>query len=122
MIGPKKTPSELNDCARLSRLVASSYQALSPIKAAVLPLVKKDGMPEVAREIYKTLKPHMTVFYDEKSAVGRRYRRQDEVGTPFCVTVDSQTLADNTVTIRDRDTAQQERVGCIFANQVVPSG
>ena len=58
----------------------------------MFPLVKKDGMPEVAREIYKTLKPHMTVFYDEKGAVGRRYRRQDEVGTPFCITVDGQTL------------------------------
>ena len=57
-------------------------------------------MPEIAREIYKTLKPQMTVFYDEKSAVGRRYRRQDEVGTPFCITVDSQTLQDGTVTIR----------------------
>ena len=80
------------------------HPRLAPIKAAVFPLVKKDGMPEVAREIYKTLKPHMTVFYDEKSAVGRRYRRQDEVGTPFCITVDGQTLQDGTVTIRDRDT------------------
>ena len=76
----------------------------------MFPLVKKDGMPEVAREIYKTLKPHMTVFYDEKGAVGRRYRRQDEVGTPFCITVDGQTLQDGTVTIRDRDTLRQWRV------------
>ena len=67
-------------------------------------------MPEVAREIYATLKPHMNVFYDEKGAVGRRYRRQDEVGTPFCITVDGQTLADGTVTIRDRDTLEQWRV------------
>jgi len=76
----------------------------------VFPLVKKDGMPEIAREIYKTLKPHLAVFYDEKSAVGRRYRRQDEVGTPFCITVDSQTLQDGTVTIRDRDTLRQWRI------------
>ena len=68
------------------------HPRLAPIKAAVFPLVKKDGMPEVAQEIYETLKPHFTVFYDEKGAVGRRYRRQDEVGTPFCITVDGQTL------------------------------
>ncbi|MCD4727001.1 MAG: glycine--tRNA ligase [Pirellulales bacterium] len=92
------------------RMFLKLHPRLAPIKAAVFPLVKKDGMPEVAREIYKTLKPHFPVFYDEKSAVGRRYRRQDEVGTPFCVTVDSQTLQDGTVTIRDRDTLRQWRV------------
>ena len=92
------------------RLFMKLHPRLAPIKAAVFPLVKKDGMPEVAREIYKTLKPHFSVFYDEKSAVGRRYRRQDEVGTPFCITVDSQTLQDGTVTIRDRDTLRQWRV------------
>ena len=86
------------------RVFLKLHPRLAPIKAAVFPLVKKDGMPEVAREIYKTLKPQMPVFYDEKGAVGRRYRRQDEVGTPFCITVDSQTLEDGTVTIRDRDT------------------
>ena len=87
------------------------HPRLAPIKAAVFPLVKKDGMPEVAREIYGQLKPHLNVFYDEKGAVGRRYRRQDEIGTPFCITVDGQTLADGTVTIRDRDTLRQWRVG-----------
>ncbi len=92
------------------RVFLKLHPRLAPIKAAVFPLVRKDGMPEVAREIYKTLKPHLTVFYDEKSAVGRRYRRQDEVGTPFCITVDGQTLQDGTVTIRDRDTLQQWRV------------
>ena len=92
------------------RVFLKLHPRLAPIKAAVFPLVKKDGMPEVAREIYKTLKPHLTVFYDEKGAVGRRYRRQDEVGTPFCITVDSQTLQDGTVTIRDRDTLRQWRV------------
>ena len=74
------------------RVFLKLHPRLAPIKAAVFPLVKKDGMPEVAREIYKTLKPQMPAFYDEKGAVGRRYRRQDEVGTPFCITVDSQTL------------------------------
>jgi glycyl-tRNA synthetase len=72
--------------------------------------VKKDGMPEVAQRIYRQLKPHMTVFYDEKGAVGRRYARQDEAGTPFCITVDGQTLQDDTVTIRHRDTLEQWRV------------
>jgi len=92
------------------RVFLRLHPRLAPIKAAVFPLVKKDGMPEIAREIYKTLKPSMPVFYDEKSAVGRRYRRQDEIGTPFCITVDGQTLTDGTVTIRDRDTLRQWRV------------
>ncbi|MBQ2850530.1 MAG: glycine--tRNA ligase, partial [Thermoguttaceae bacterium] len=78
--------------------------------AAVFPLVKKDGMPEVASEIYGELKKKMSVQYDEKGAVGRRYRRQDEIGTPFCITVDGQTLQDGTVTLRNRDTLEQTRV------------
>ncbi len=86
------------------------HPRLAPIKAAVLPLVKKDGMPEVAIELYKELKPHMTCMYDEKSSVGRRYARQDEAGTPWCLTVDGQTLKDKTVTLRDRDSLSQERV------------
>jgi glycyl-tRNA synthetase len=92
------------------RLFLRLHPRLAPIKAAVFPLVKKDGMPEVAKAIYASLKPHCNVFYDEKGAVGRRYRRQDEVGTPFCITVDGQTLSDGTVTIRDRDTLRQWRV------------
>jgi glycyl-tRNA synthetase len=92
------------------RVVLKLHPRLAPIKAAIFPLVKKDGMPEIAKEIYKTLKPHMTVFYDEKSAVGRRYRRQDEIGTPYCITIDSQTLQDGTVTLRDRDSLQQWRL------------
>jgi len=92
------------------RVLLRFHPRLAPIKAAVFPLVKKDGMPEVAKEIYRDLKPHFNVFYDEKGAVGRRYRRQDEVGTPFCITVDGQTMADGTVTIRDRDTLKQWRV------------
>jgi glycyl-tRNA synthetase len=86
------------------------HPRLAPIKAAVFPLVKKDGMPEVAQEIYGALKKHMNVFYDEKGAVGRRYRRQDEAGTPYCITVDGQSLQDRTVTLRDRDSLEQQRV------------
>jgi glycyl-tRNA synthetase len=93
-----------------TRTVLKLHPRLAPIKAAVFPLVKKDGMPEVAQEIYAALKLHGSVFYDEKGAVGRRYRRQDEAGTPYCITVDGQTLTDRTVTIRDRDSLKQWRV------------
>ena len=103
-----EAPDENGQCKK--RVVMRFHPRLAPIKAAVFPLVKKDGMPEIAQEIYRDLKPHFTVFYDEKGAVGRRYRRQDEAGTPFCITVDGQTLQDGTVTIRDRDTLQQWRV------------
>lgn len=96
--------------AMQTRVVMKLHPRLAPIKAAVFPLVKKDGMPDIAKEIYRALKPHFPVFYDEKSAVGRRYRRQDEAGTPYCITVDGQTLQDRTVTFRDRDTLQQWRV------------
>jgi glycyl-tRNA synthetase len=92
------------------RVFMKFHPRLAPIKVAVFPLVKKDGMPEVAKEIYRAVKPRMTAFYDEKGAVGRRYRRQDEIGTPFCITVDGQTMTDGTVTIRDRDTLDQWRV------------
>ncbi len=92
------------------RVVMKFHPRLAPIKAAVFPLVKRDGMPDIARDIYRELKRHWNVFYDERGSVGRRYRRQDESGTPFCVTVDSQTLSDQTVTLRDRDTTRQERV------------
>ena len=93
-----------------TRVVMKFHPRLAPVKAAVFPLVKKDGMPEVAREIYRALKLEYNVFYDEKGAVGRRYRRQDEAGTPYCITVDGQTMSDGTVTIRDRDSLQQARV------------
>lgn len=92
------------------RTVMRLHPRLAPIKAAVFPLVKKDGMPEVAQQIYRQLKSHFHVFYDEKGAVGRRYRRQDEAGTPYCITVDGQSLEDGTVTIRDRDTLKQQRL------------
>jgi glycyl-tRNA synthetase len=93
-----------------TRTVMRFHPRLAPIKAAVFPLVKKDGLPEVAKEIYGELKKHVTAFYDEKGAVGRRYRRQDEAGTPYCITVDGQSLTDKTVTIRHRDTLEQTRV------------
>ncbi len=93
-----------------TRVVMKFHPRLAPIKVAVFPLVKKEGMPEIAHKLYKDLKRHMTAFYDDKGAVGRRYRRQDEVGTPYCVTVDGDTLSDGTVTIRDRDTLEQVRV------------
>jgi glycyl-tRNA synthetase len=93
------------------RVVMKFHPKLAPIKAAVFPLVNRDGMPEVARAIETSLRPFLRVFYDDSGAVGRRYRRQDEVGTPFCITVDSQTLQDQSVTVRHRDSMQQERVG-----------
>jgi len=92
------------------RTVLRFHPRLAPIKVAVFPLVKKDGMPEKARAIYEACRKNLSAFYDEKGAVGRRYRRQDEAGTPFCVTVDGQTMEDGTVTIRDRDSMKQERI------------
>ncbi len=92
------------------RTVLRLHPRLAPVKVAVFPLVKKDGMPERARAIYEDIRREMAAFYDEKGAVGRRYRRQDEAGTPFCVTVDGQTMEDGTVTIRDRDTLAQDRI------------
>jgi glycyl-tRNA synthetase len=93
-----------------TRTVLRLPAVLAPFKAAVLPLVKKDGLPEIARTIVEDLKWDFNVDYDEKDAVGRRYRRQDANGTPFCITVDHDTLEDNTVTIRYRDTMEQKRV------------
>ena len=93
-----------------TRTVLKLPAVLAPTKAAVFPLVKKDGLPEIAKEIINDLKWDFNVLYDEKDAVGRRYRRQDANGTPFCITVDHQTLEDRTVTIRHRDTMEQERV------------
>ena len=92
------------------RVYLKLHPRLAPIKAAVLPLVRKDGMPEIAKELYAELKRKFAVQYDEKAAIGRRYRRQDEIGTPFCITIDGQTIQDDTVTLRDRDTLEQTRV------------
>jgi glycyl-tRNA synthetase len=93
-----------------TRTVMKFHPRLAPIKAAILPLVNKESMPEIAHRLYRELKADFNVFYDDKGAVGRRYRRQDEAGTPYCITVDGQTLQDQTVTIRDRDTLKQERI------------
>lgn len=92
------------------RVVLKLPAALAPYKVAVLPLLKKDGLPEKAREIIDSLKFDFNCQYDEKDAIGKRYRRQDAIGTPYCITVDHQTLEDNTVTLRDRDTSKQERI------------
>ena len=93
-----------------SRVVLHLPAALAPVKLAVFPLTKKDGLPDKAREIIDDLKFHFNCQYEEKDQIGKRYRRQDAIGTPFCVTVDNQTLEDNTVTLRYRDSMQQERV------------
>ena len=93
-----------------SRVVLKLPAALAPVKLAVLPLVKKDGLPEKAREIVNELKFHFNTHYDEKDSIGKRYRRQDAIGTPYCVTVDHDTLQDGCVTLRDRDTMEQQRV------------
>ena len=92
------------------RTIFAFNERLSPIQVAVFPLVNKEGMPELAQRIYQILKPHFKVFYDESGSIGRRYRRQDEIGTPFCITVDGQTMKDDTVTIRERDSMKQSRV------------
>jgi glycyl-tRNA synthetase len=93
-----------------SRVVLKIPPKLAPIKMAVLPLTKKDGLPAIAREIMDTCKPHFRCFYEEKDAIGKRYRRMDAIGTPFCITIDHQTIEDNTVTIRYRDSMQQDRI------------
>jgi glycyl-tRNA synthetase len=93
-----------------ARTVLKLHPRLAPIKAAVFPLVKKDGMPERALAIFRDLKKHFAVYYDEKGAIGRRYRRQDEAGTPYCITVDGETLTAGTVTVRERDSCEQTRV------------
>jgi glycyl-tRNA synthetase len=92
------------------RVVLRLPAVLAPVKLAILPLIKKDNLPEKAREIIDNLKFDFYCQYDEKDSIGRRYRRQDAIGTPYCITVDHQTLVDNTVTIRYRDTMQQERI------------
>ena len=93
-----------------TRVVLRLPAALAPVKLAVLPLVKKDGLPEKAREIMDELKFHFNCKYEEKDTIGKRYRRMDAIGTPYCITVDHDTLTDNCVTLRDRDTMQQQRV------------
>ncbi|WP_140937338.1 glycine--tRNA ligase [Sphingobacterium lumbrici] len=102
-----------------SRTVLKFHPAIAPVKAAVLPLTKKDGLPEKARDIMTKLKLDFNIQYDEKDAIGKRYRRQDAIGTPYCITVDHQTLEDNTVTIRHRDSMQQERVNADELEKII---
>ena len=102
-----------------SRVVLKFPAKLAPIKLAVLPLTKKDGLPEIAEQIMADCKPHFRCFYEEKDSIGKRYRRMDALGTPFCVTVDHQSKEDNTVTIRHRDSMEQERVPITQLKQIV---
>ena len=102
-----------------SRTVLHLHPALAPVKAAIFPLTKKDGLPEKAREIMDRLKLDFSLQYDEKDSIGKRYRRQDAIGTPCCITVDHQTLEDNTVTIRHRDSMEQERVAIADLEKLV---
>ena len=102
-----------------TRVVLKLPAALAPVKLAIMPLVKKDGLPEKAREIMENLKFHFHCQYDEKDSIGKRYRRQDAIGTPYCITVDHQTLNDNCVTLRNRDTMEQERVAITDLNNII---
>lgn len=101
------------------RVVLMLPPVLAPVKAAILPLVAKDGLPEKARQIMDSLKFDFNCQYEEKDSIGKRYRRQDAIGTPFCITVDHQTIEDNTVTIRDRDTMKQERVDVALLHEII---
>lgn len=109
--------SERND----SRTVLRFPPALAPIKLAILPLTKKEGLPEIGRQIMTECMKHFRCFYEEKDTIGKRYRRMDAIGTPFCVTIDHQTKEDNTVTIRHRDSMQQERVAISEIRSIVES-
>jgi glycyl-tRNA synthetase len=102
-----------------SRVVMRIPPKIAPIKLSILPLTKKDGLPELARKLMDDCKPHFRCFYEEKDTIGKRYRRQDAIGTPFCVTIDHQTKEDKTVTIRHRDSMQQERVPMDKVKEIV---
>jgi glycyl-tRNA synthetase len=98
------------DANRPSGLYMKFTPAMAPIKAGIFPLVNKDGMPETAEKLYLDLRNEFTCEYDAKQSIGKRYARMDEIGTPYCITVDGQTAQDQTVTVRDRDTAGQQRI------------
>ena len=104
----EEIPNE--DGSKDSRVVLRIPPKLAPIKLAVLPLTKKDGLPEIAKDLIKTCREDFYCFYEEKDAIGKRYRRMDALGTPFCATIDHQTKEDQTVTIRHRDSMTQERI------------
>ena len=102
-----------------SRVVLKIPPNIAPYKLAILPLVKKDGLPEIAKQVMNDCKPHFHCFYEEKDSIGKRYRRMDAIGTPFCVTIDHQTKEDNTVTIRYRDSMAQERIALTDVSKVI---
>jgi glycyl-tRNA synthetase len=102
-----------------TRVVLRLPAALAPVKLAVLPLVKKDGLPEKAREIMNELKFNFNCYYEEKDSIGKRYRRMDAIGTPYCVTIDHQTLEDGMVTLRERDTMEQRRVAIADLRNII---
>jgi glycyl-tRNA synthetase len=102
-----------------TRVVLRLPAALAPVKLAVLPLVKKDGLPEKAREIMNELKFNFNCYYEEKDSIGKRYRRMDAIGTPYRVTIDHQTLEDGMVTLRERDTMEQRRVAIADLRNII---
>ena len=102
------TQEKLEDSSE--RVVLKIPKKLSPYKAAILPLLKKDGLPELARKIMQDLTPYFMLQYDEKDSIGKRYRRQDAIGTPYSITIDHDSINDNSVTIRDRDSMNQLRI------------
>ena len=102
-----------------SRVVLRIPAKIAPYKLAILPLVKKDGLPEIAKQLMEECKESFYTFYEEKDSIGKRYRRMDAIGTPFCVTIDHQTKDDNTVTIRYRDTMLQERISLADVRKLV---
>ena len=108
MLSSSYTEEKLEDGSE--RVVLKIPPFLAPTKVAVFPLTKKDGHPEKAREILASLKYDFNCRYEEKDTIGKRYRRQDAIGTPYCITIDQQTMEDGTVTIRDRDTMKQDRI------------
>jgi glycyl-tRNA synthetase len=109
----------IDEATNNTRTVLRIPPPLAPIKVAVLPLVRKDGLPEKGRDIFNRLKFVTRAFYEDKDAIGKRYRRQDAIGTPFCITIDHQTLEDDTVTIRERDSMQQERISVSEVEKIV---
>ena len=105
-----------------TRVVLALPPALAPTKAAIMPLVKKDGLPEIAREIMADLKYDFNVAYDEKDSIGKRYRRQDAIGTPYCITIDHQSKEDGCVTLRERDSMEQRRVKISDLHSIIAAG
>ncbi len=115
----KEEKIEKEDGSTEERVLLNIIPALAPVKLAILPLIKKDGLPEKARNIMDNVKFDFICQYDEKDSIGRRYRRQDAIGTPFCITIDHQSLEDDTVTIRHRDTMKQERINISSISEII---